>query len=58
MLAMRAKVPLGIVHRAENSPGEPIITAMQLMALMKALWAAGAGFPPADPDADGDGTQP
>ena len=49
-LAERAKVPLSVVTRAESSPGEPAITIAQLNALMKALWAAGASFPPAHPD--------
>ncbi|MCJ2050484.1 hypothetical protein [Methylobacterium sp. J-070] len=47
---MRAKVPVSVVHRAENSPSEPLITVAQLMALMKALWAASASFSPANPD--------
>jgi hypothetical protein len=36
------------VQRAESSPGEPAITIAQLNALMQALRAAGATFPPAD----------
>ena len=49
-LAERAKVPFGVVARAEGSPGEPAITIVQLNALMQALRAAGASFPPPDPD--------
>jgi hypothetical protein len=37
-----------MVARAEISPGEPMITTAQLNALMQALRAAGASFPPAD----------
>lgn len=48
-LAKRAKVPLSVVTRAESSPGEPMITIVQLNALMQALRAAGASFPPAGP---------
>ena len=48
-LAKRAKVSLSVVARAEGSPGEPAITIAQLNALMQALRAAGASFPPADP---------
>jgi hypothetical protein len=44
-LAKRAKVPLSVVQRAENSPGEPAVTIAQLNALMQTLRAAGAGFP-------------
>ena len=51
MLAMRAKVPLSVVHRAENSPGEPLITIVQLIALMQVLRSAGASFPPSPPEA-------
>ncbi|GJE13850.1 transcriptional regulator [Methylobacterium longum] len=47
-LAKRAKVPVSVVARAEGSPGEPAITIAQLNALMQALRAAGASFPPAD----------
>lgn len=47
-LAERAKVSLSVVARAESSPGEPAITIAQLNALMQALRAAGASFPPAD----------
>lgn len=47
-LAERAKVPLGVVARAESSSGEPTITIAQLNALTQALRAAGASFPPAD----------
>ena len=50
-LAKRAKVPVSVVARAEGSPGEPAITIAQLNALMQVLRAAGASFPPADPDA-------
>ena len=50
-LAQKAKVPLSVVLRAENSPGEPVVTIVQLNALMTALRAAGATFlPAADPD--------
>ena len=48
MLVMQAKVPVSVVHLAENSPGEPLTTINQLNALMKTLWTAGARFPPAD----------
>ena len=48
-LAKRAKVPLSVVGRAEGSPGEPAITIAQLNALLQALRAAGASFPPAAP---------
>ena len=47
-LAERAKVPLGVVARAESSTGEPAITIAQLNAVMQALRAAGASFPVAD----------
>ncbi|MGH1589007.1 helix-turn-helix domain-containing protein [Methylobacterium phyllosphaerae] len=57
-LAIRAKVPLSVVLRAEGSPGEPLVTIAQLNALMQALRAAGASFPPADPPTDGDNGQP
>lgn len=57
-LASKAKVSLGIVDRAESSPGEPAVTIAQLNALMQALRSAGASFPPADPHADGNGGQP
>jgi len=50
-LARRAKVPSSVVARAEDSPGEPAVTIAQLNALMQVLRAAGASFPPADPDA-------
>lgn len=53
VLATKAKLPSGVVERAENSPGEPAITIAQLSALMQALRAAGASFPPADPQPDG-----
>ena len=49
-LAKRAKVPLTVVARVEGSPGEPTITIAQLNALMQALRAANAIFPPAGPD--------
>jgi hypothetical protein len=52
-LAKRAKVPLTVVERAENSPGEPVITIAQLNALMQTLRAAGASFPPVSPETDG-----
>ena len=45
-LAKRAKVPLTVLARAEGSPGEPAITIAQLNAIMQALRAAGASFPP------------
>lgn len=48
ILAVRAKVPLSVVMRAESSPGEPMITIAQLNALMQALRSAGASLPPAD----------
>ncbi|QGY03533.1 transcriptional regulator [Methylobacterium mesophilicum SR1.6/6] len=47
-LAKRAKVPLSAVARAEGSPGEPVVTIAQLNALVQALRAVGASFPPAD----------
>lgn len=50
VLATRAKVPLGVVERAESSPGEPAVTIAQLNALMQTLRAAGASFPVAGPD--------
>jgi ribosome-binding protein aMBF1 (putative translation factor) len=53
-LASKAKVPLSVVERAESSPGEPAVTITQLNALMRALRAAGASFPPADPNTDGE----
>lgn len=49
-LAGRAKVPLGVVTRAEGSPGEPTVTIAQLNALVQALRTAGAIFPSAGPD--------
>ena len=49
-LARKAKVPIGVVLCAENSPGEPVVTIVQLNALMATLHAAGATFPPTDPD--------
>ncbi|SFM46080.1 hypothetical protein SAMN05192568_103255 [Methylobacterium pseudosasicola] len=49
-MATRAKVPLGVVERAESSPGEPAVTIAQLNALMQTLRAAGASFPVAGPD--------
>ena len=48
-LAKRAKVPLSVVARAEGSLGETAVTIAQLNALMQALRAAGASFPPAVP---------
>lgn len=51
VLAKRAKVPLSVVLRAENSPGEPAVTIAQLNALMEVLRAAGASFPSDDPGA-------
>ena len=57
-LATRAKVRLGVVERAESSPGEPAVTIAQLNALMQALRAAGASFPPSPPEADSDEYQP
>jgi transcriptional regulator with XRE-family HTH domain len=51
-LARKAGVPLSVVHRAESSPGEPVITITQLNALMQALRAAGASFSGAAPDPD------
>lgn len=57
-LAIRAKVPLSVVLRAEGSPGEPVITIAQLNALMQAMRAAGASFPPVDPQKDNDKAQP
>jgi hypothetical protein len=45
---------LGVVERAEGSPGEPAVTIAQLNALMQILRAAGASFPPADPNTDGE----
>jgi hypothetical protein len=50
VLARKAGVPLSVVHRAESSPGEPVITITQLNALMQALRAAGASFSGAAPD--------
>ncbi|MGU3664563.1 helix-turn-helix domain-containing protein [Methylobacterium sp. A49B] len=47
-LAKRAKVPLSVVARAEGSPGEPVVTISQLDAMLEALRAAGAYFPPTD----------
>jgi transcriptional regulator with XRE-family HTH domain len=49
VLASRAKVPLGVVERAESSPSEPAVAIAQLNALMQTLRAAGACFPPAEP---------
>ena len=43
-LARKSKVSLGAVVRAENSEGEPIITIVQLDALVKTLGAAGVEF--------------
>ncbi len=48
-LAGRAKVPLGVVARAEGTPGEPTITIAQLNALVQTLRTAGATFPTTDP---------
>ena len=45
-LAKRAKLPLAVVHRAESSPSEPMVTIAQLNAMMQALRAAGASFQP------------
>ena len=50
-LAGRAKVPLGVAARAEDSPGEPAITVAELNALVQALRAGGASFPLAAPEA-------
>ena len=47
-LAERAKVPLGVVARAEGSPGEPAVTIAQLNALLQTLHSAGASVPSAD----------
>jgi predicted transcriptional regulator len=58
VLARKASVPLSVVHRAESSPGEPLITITQLNALMQALRAAGASFPPSPPVAASDEDQP
>ena len=49
-LARKSKVSLGAVVRAEGSEGEPIITIVQLDALMKTLRAAGVEFVPEDGD--------
>jgi len=57
-LSKRAKVPVSVVARAEGSPGEPAVTIAQLNALMRALRAAGASFPPADPDQSTSSGQP
>lgn len=57
-LANKAKVLLGVVERAESSPGEPAITIAQLNALMQALRSAGASFRPADTGSDGGEAQP
>ena len=57
-LAKRAKVSLSVVARAEGSPGEPAVTIAQLNALLQALRAVGASFPPADPGTDSSLDQP
>jgi transcriptional regulator with XRE-family HTH domain len=49
-LARRAKVTLSVVTRAEGSHGEPAVTIAQLNAIMQALRAAGASFPPSKMD--------
>jgi hypothetical protein len=54
VLARKSGVPLSVVHRA----GEPVITITQLNALMQALRAAGASFPPSPPVAASDEDQP
>jgi ribosome-binding protein aMBF1 (putative translation factor) len=51
-LAKRAKVPLAVVHRAESTRGEPVITIAQLNALMQVLRTAGASFPPPAAEAE------
>lgn len=58
VLATRAKVPLGVVERAESSLGEPAVTIAQLNALMQALRTAGASFPPSGLKTDGGEGQP
>lgn len=48
-LAVRAKMPVSVVMRVESSSGEPMVTIVQLNALLEALRSVGASFPPADP---------
>lgn len=50
VLARKAGVGVSIVERAENSPGDPMVTISQLNALMNALQAAGTTFPPIKKD--------
>lgn len=57
-LAQRAKVPVSVVARAEGSPGEQIVTIAQINALMQALRAAGASFPPSRPEEASGADQP
>lgn len=47
-LAAKAKVPLSVVVRAENSPGEPLVKIAHGDALLTTLRAAGAVLPLAD----------
>lgn len=54
VLATRAKVPLSVIERSENSLGEPAITIGQLNALMQALRSADASFQSYDA-VEGDG---
>lgn len=43
-LARKSKVSLAVIVRAEKSDGEPIITIVQLDALMKTLRTVGIEF--------------
>lgn len=52
--AAKAKVTVAIVDRAENSPGEPVVTIAHLNALMQALRAAGASFQSVVGDSSGE----
>lgn len=52
-LAVRPKVPVGVIQRAEDSPSEPVVTIAQLNAPVKALRSAEASsspFPNSDAD--------
>jgi hypothetical protein len=45
------RLAVAVATAAESSPDDPAVAIAQLNALMQALRAAGASFPPADPDA-------
>lgn len=44
-LALKAKVTISVVVRAENSPGEPVIKIVKGNVLLSVLRAAGVNLP-------------